>query len=576
MGFNFDIDNTSSDKESIKKYFRELRTRLIIWLLAGFVVPYCALYAYFHLQYDYTLKKTSKLNLTVLAESQRNTVDLFLQERVVNLFNLFHCCEFRIFPSQEDMDAHLQNLRHVNSAFVDVGFLSSDGIHIGYAGPFPYLQDQDYSGENWFKTLMGQERNYYISNISTGFRDKLHFTIAIRMMIDNQFFIMRSTMGTDTFNPFMKSAEHGREVECSLINKEGLYQFVSPHRGTLLEMSDYVPEKTTGTGVDLVKKNGGATLVAYTWLTETPWALIVRQPLSIVHSGMEKARTIIISSFIIIIIIFVGLICFFTTWITAKIQAIVEKKNELLFQLQHSSKLASIGKLTAEVAHEINNPLSIITSTSGVIRDMLDPEIDMDFSGPKSIIAELETIDKAAFRAKNSTMYLLEIGHKHAPQLTLCNVNDILEEIMIGLKERQFQLDNIKVCRNYAPDIPEIMVDHDLITQVLLNLMNNAGDSIPGPGTITLATKHDDEYVHISITDTGAGMDSKQLKEIFNPFYTTKEKGKGTGLGLSLSVDILNAMNGKIDAQSIKGTGSSFTVSLPIIRKGEENEGKQH
>jgi two-component system NtrC family sensor kinase len=116
-------------------------------------------------------------------------------------------------------------------------------------------------------------------------------------------------------------------------------------------------------------------------------------------------------------------------------------------------------------------------------------------------------------------------------------------------------------------------VDPDQIRQVFLNLINNAGDAIKGPGRITIATRQDDRTVQVTVTDTGTGMDGEQLKKIFDPFYTTKEVGKGTGLGLSVSIGIVEAMGGTIEVQSMPGAGSAFTVVLPKKQiKGAANE----
>ncbi len=148
-------------------YFRKLRLRLKLGLLAAFLTPLAALSVYFHFQLNATLHETGKLHLSALAASQKNTIDLFLQERVVNIFRLFHSAEFSLSPSETDMDRCLRNLRQTSDAFIDVGFFDQEGVQIGYAGPFPYLHGKDYSREDWFKTLMALDRNYYISDIFT-------------------------------------------------------------------------------------------------------------------------------------------------------------------------------------------------------------------------------------------------------------------------------------------------------------------------------------------------------------------------------------------------------------------------
>lgn len=564
---NPNVVDLDDERISIKKYFKQLRVRLIVGLALSFMLPHILLSAYFHFQFSSTLKKSGKLNLAALSESQRNTIDLFLQERVVNLFGLFQTSYFSTTPSTGDMEYYLQNLRSVSDAFIDVGFLCSNGIQTGYAGPFSFLQGKNYSKEEWFNALLNHEKKYYISDIYLGFRNKPHFTIATVHIIGDKTYVMRSTLDPDKFYMFLRTISHGKKVESSLINKKGLYQIVDPDRGKLLGMCDYMPPDTDKNGVYEIIENSGPVLIAHTWLKETDWALLVRQPLGIAHAQMYHARRIMTITQVAILLLIAVLIFFTTKKLISSAQETAEKKRQLHYQLIHASKLASVGELATGVAHEINNPLAIITSTAGVIKDMLNPEFNLDAS-PENILNEVDIIESAAFRARGITMQLLNFGRKNGVRFLQCNVNNILDDIIAGgLKKREFKVSDIELILKYDPDLPEIYLDPDQIRQVFLNLINNAGDAISGPGSITIITKRDDENIYVTIKDSGKGMAANQMKQIFNPFYTTKEVGKGTGLGLSVSLGIVESMGGTISAQSLKGAGSAFTVSLPILKK---------
>ena len=223
------------------------------------------------------------------------------------------------------------------------------------------------------------------------------------------------------------------------------------------------------------------------------------------------------------------------------------------------------------MAHEINNPLAIIVATTGVIKDMLNPEFTQEWT-PEQITQELKTVEDAAFRARRITQQLLNFGHKTPPQLVPSNINRILEEVLGGFKERSLSLADITVTRQFDAHLPDVLVDRDQIRQVFLNLINNAGDAIKGPGQITITTRQDEAAVRVTVTDTGKGMDSEQIKKIFDPFFTTKEVGKGTGLGLSVSIGIVESLGGTIEVQSLPGAGSAFTVVLPKqLSKGAIN-----
>ena len=183
---------------------------------------------------------------------------------------------------------------------------------------------------------------------------------------------------------------------------------------------------------------------------------------------------------------------------------------------------------------------------------------------PDTIREELSTIDSAVARARGITQQLLNFSRKSPQRLIRADVSNILDSVVEGLKEREFQVSNITVERDYDPNVPGIMVDVDQIRQVFLNLINNAGDAIKESGTIRLSARRDGSFIRVTISDDGAGMTWETMQRIFLPFYTTKEVGRGTGLGLSVSMSIVESMGGKIEVQSVPGAGSSFTVVLPI------------
>jgi two-component system NtrC family sensor kinase len=557
-----------------REYFRRLRRRVLIGLSFGFLVPLGILALYFHFQLNLTLKESGKLHLTTIAVSQSNTIDLFLQERVVNIFNLFHRDDFTVLPGSDDMRRYLQSLHEASDAFVDVGFLDASGRQVGYAGPYPYLHGEDYGEEDWFQTLIGKEQTYHITNIYLGLRKKPHFTIAVRQLFGGKACVMRATLDPDKFYMFLRGISRDKRVNASLVSWEGTCQVVDPDRCALLGRAGYVPPEGEKSGAHELANDGDTELVAHAWLKEVPWALIVRQPLGIAYASMYKARRIMIGSILLLVLILLTVIWLTTDRLLRRAQLSEESRMSLKSQLFHAAKLASVGELAAGVAHEINNPLAIVVSESGWIQDILNPEFGMEFSRDK-MQQSLKQIDQAVFRAKNITHKLLNFARKNEPRLSPCNVNQMLEDVVSGLKEQEFCVSNIELARDYAVDIPDIHVDPDQIRQVFLNLINNAQDAIEGSGTITLKTERMNGSIRVTVSDTGKGMSTEETERIFFPFYTTKEVGKGTGLGLSVSLSIVEAMGGRIEVQSLPGAGSSFIVVLPIERSEEHADAAQ-
>lgn len=555
--------NPKNGGKPMRVYFSQLERKFQYGLLATFFVPLAALSVYFHVQFEVSLKETGKLNLAAISESQRNTIDLFLQERLVNLFSLLHSREFTLTPTRAQMQEFLQHLRRANDAFIDVGFLNGKGLQIGYAGPFPYLQNKNYSGQTWFQQLMQPDRNYYISDIYLGLRNKLHFTLAVRQLIDGEPYLLRSTLDPDKFYLFLRTINHAQGVESFIVNAAGRYQLADPSRGQALSASPFIPPTDAQTTIQEIRKNGDSSLVAYAWLKETPWALVVSEPLQLAYAQFYHARHIMLITTAVVSVAFIMAIWTATRTLIGKARENAVQREELQHQLLHAAKLASLGELATGVAHEINNPLAIIMATSGVIKDRLNPEFEIEDS-PVAMLTDLMTIDMAVLRAKRITQQLLNYGRKTKPQLERANLNQLLDEVLEGVKSREFELSDICLERELDPDLPEILVDRDQVRQVLINLLNNACDAIEEPGRISIKSGRRNGSVELTITDTGHGMNAEQIEKIFDPFYTSKEVGEGTGLGLSVSLGIIESMGGTIGVQSLPGAGSAFTIRLPI------------
>jgi two-component system NtrC family sensor kinase len=341
----------------------------------------------------------------------------------------------------------------------------------------------------------------------------------------DRFYIMRATLDPDKFYYFLKTIGQGEHVNSFLVNRAGEYQVVAPGYGEVLQKSAFLPEGSVDADVAEVSRNGQSELIGYAWLKQVPWALVARQPIQLAYARMFVTRRyIFIGSGLTVILLFTAVVMI-TGRLLNKAEKMEKDRHELKSQLFHAAKLVSVGELAAGVAHEINNPLAIICSQCGVIRDMFDPEFGgrMGPETPALVNQELTVIDDAVTRAKGITQKLLISARKTTPRITRCNVNQILDDLVDGFLEREFKVSNIELIRDYEPDLPDIMTDADQLRQVFQNLINNAADAIEGPGAITLSTSiTEDGAVKASVTDTGRGMTQEVLGRIFMPFFTTK------------------------------------------------------
>jgi two-component system NtrC family sensor kinase len=223
-------------------------------------------------------------------------------------------------------------------------------------------------------------------------------------------------------------------------------------------------------------------------------------------------------------------------------------------QIGRSEQLASVGRLAAGVAHEINNPLTGVLAFA----DMLREKENMDEQDRQ----DLDLIIRETVRAREIVRGLLDFARETPSRKTHLNVNDVIRETMRLLGKREaFQ--NVVIVEDLADDLPPVNGDRNQLQQVLINLSLNACEAMPSGGTLLVSTSAAHGRILVTVTDTGCGIKRTQLDQIFEPFFTTKPVGKGTGLGLSVSYGIVQQHGGTLEVESQEGKGSTFTIALP-------------
>jgi signal transduction histidine kinase len=235
----------------------------------------------------------------------------------------------------------------------------------------------------------------------------------------------------------------------------------------------------------------------------------------------------------------------------------IDHRKSMEQQMAQADKLASIGQLAAGIAHEINNPLGIIL---GYTQLLLRGEQAGD-----ERYSDLKTIEKHVRNCKLIVEDLLNFARSSETEKEAVSIHRAIDDVLNFIQHHS-DLGRIEVVRRYAKNIPAVLLDEKKIKQVLINLIMNAKDAVGQAGTITLGTEYDSEgcQVLIRVSDTGYGIEEKNLSRIFDPFFTTKPTGEATGLGLSVSYAIVKSQGGDISVQSRPGRGTVFTVELPI------------
>ena len=247
----------------------------------------------------------------------------------------------------------------------------------------------------------------------------------------------------------------------------------------------------------------------------------------------------------------------------------MEKKlEETHLQLVSSEKMASLGKLAAGIAHEINNPLGGILIYSSLLME------DLPREDPKR--QDLERIVQEAGRCKEIVKSLLEFARQTEPKRESVDINRAITDGLFFL-ENQALFHNIRITKRLDPSLPWVIGNAGQLKQVFTNIIINAAEAIHGSGELTITTlcSPDRTSVFVEFTDTGEGIPEENLSRIFDPFFTTKDVGKGTGLGLATSYGIVESHDGKIGVKSKVGEGSTFTIELPVRAENEAHLDKR-
>jgi two-component system NtrC family sensor kinase len=429
-------------------------------------------------------------------------------------------------------------------------------------------------------------KGIYISDMFAGFRNAPHFVIAVTRIDGDRKWILRASIDTEYFRSLVEHVKMGATGEVYLSNQEGILQTTPRFGGKIMEKAplpvEFFSEESSIGIYEPDNSDPGRhfprQLVAYTWLENPRWKLVVRQDYAEAFRDANQANraALIFLLFSLIIILVISLI------ITRHMIDIIKKQDKdtdsLNKQLVQAGKLASLGELSAGVAHEINNPLAIILTESQVMRDTIDEATGLDDEVKAELIDSLSQTESQVHRCSLITQSLLKFSRRNKSQREMVNLNAFLEEV-IRLMDGKARGMGIHFALDLEKDIPSFSSDPSLLQQVFINLINNAADAHEGKpyGTISIGTRADSRRngVEITVGDTGSGISPEIMEKIFDPFFTTKAVGKGTGLGLSITYSTIKAVGGDISVRSTIGKGTQFNIFLPFNPPDNDNENRE-
>lgn len=551
--------------------YRSLWAVSMVVLMGVSLIPLFALTAI-----DYKLTQRGAQAEMVLrsaraASNARRTVTYFLNERRAVLEFTLREEPYGHLTDKEHLGVVLRNLRAGFSGLADLGVIRQDGRQVAYVGPFD-LQGRSYSDQEWFKAAM--ERGTYVSDLFRGFREIPHVIVAVRSEDERgRPFLLRATLGMEQFVDMLAALEVGEGGDAFLINRQGVLQTPSDYYGGLLEPAGIqVPPFSDHTSHMIDQdRDGREVLVAYAYITDSPFILCVVKPTAeAMRSWMEPRANLMWLSGLSLIAILAAVYIISTYMINAIYEANL-RQAQTMERMEQTGRLASIGRLAAGVAHEINNPLAVISERAGLIRDMLTlPGKEVDERLVKNIDIVLESVE----RCGQITKQLLGFARKVDVTIEDLNVRQVIQSVLLFLeKEAQYRSIDIQV---EAPeDLPHIRSDRGKLQQILLNLINNAFQAMSDGGRLMVrAGALKDGGVEVEVEDTGCGIPPKHMKRIFEPFFTTKGASEGSGLGLSITYGLVRKLNGTISVKSELDKGTVFTITLPPEIKDEDLKGE--
>ncbi len=557
-----DVEDYHEKMTSPERY-RRFRRTLSLVMIAAFLIPLILTTMLSYYEYRSQMLANFRWN----AESAKRTIETFLTELQTVLIYTANEHTYEELVDQDNLKNLYRRLKSHYPGVVDLGIIDHQGIQKAYAGPYE-LVGKNYSDRECFKAVTVSKT--FIGMVEMGYRKVPHFVISVNFFNTNtgQNWVFRASIDATTLDKYIDKIGTGPLSDIFLVSRKGepLLQSSSQQYGPPLSPYPFeLPHNRIG--ITISEERGVldyVVLKAVSYIEGTPWALVLLKHGYLYGKDWSffKARLFFIVMISTLLALFV--ILQITKLFVGRIREADEKRESMMAEIEHTSKLASIGRLAAGIAHEINNPLAIIGAKTGLIMDLL--EISEEFKYKKKIGSEIHGTSNAVERCKVITHRLLGFARRMDVTLESIGINNLMQEVLSFLDQEALYR-GIHVDLKLGDSLPVIESDRGQLQQIFLNLVNNAIDAIGKDGKVTIKTKmRGQSSIQIDVTDNGKGIPQNIISHIFEPFFTTKDSAekRGTGLGLFITYGIIKKLGGHISVQSSVGVGTTFTVTLPL------------
>ncbi|MCK5649845.1 MAG: two-component sensor histidine kinase, partial [Gemmatimonadetes bacterium] len=488
-------------------------------------------------------------------------LESFLSARTSALNMLVQERSYSELRDPRELSRVLSSVDQAFGGFVDLGVIDDDGIQIAYAGPYA-LEGRSYAAHEWFHAV--RARGVYVSDVFLGYRDLPHFVIAVQGNADDgERFVLRATFNTDVINRLVNSLLMQASGDAFIINGDGILQTPSRFYGGVLEVCPLprLPYSPQAEILEAEDEAGDPLTISYARIGQSPFTVVLVSPRRALHEGWISLRRNLLVFLAVSVVLILAVVFGGSTYMVNRAQESDIKRAALYHKMEYTNKMAAIGRLGAGVAHEINNPLSIINEKAGLLKDLL--MLSQETPPRDKLLGLVSSVIKSADRCGQVTHRLLGFAKHMEVQRETIELDHLLYDVLSFL-EREANYRDIIVDFKLVDDPPEIVSDQGQLQQVFLNIVNNAFAAVDKGGHIDIEiARVGPDMVAVTVTDDGAGIPDDHLPHIFDPFFTTK-KGGGTGLGLSITYGIVQKLGGQIRVKSRVGEGTSLTVTLPV------------
>ncbi len=537
------------------------RRRIIAILLVASLLPLCLMGAGVWVVFGRIIEKKALELQHSVVQHHAQVIRSYLDERFLCMRMLASSNSLQDLREPGRLAQSLQVLNETTSGgFVDLGLIGLDGEHLAYVGPFD-LEHHNYRDTDWFQSVLAEGE--HLSDVFLGFRQVPHCIIAVKGCCDDgKPWLLRATINGRQFEELVHTAVLGESGDAYILNREGRLQTTSK-TGSQLQISPLpLPAMHPGVADRRIDTDGGEKIRTTVWLNSDRWVLVVEQDAAEVRAPVERAfasgaLVVVLSVLILIVTIFLA-----TRYLTSRIELANAAREEMFRAFMRSAKLASVGELATGLAHEINNPLAVISAERTNIDDIVGafPSTNSD---KEELLASTDRVRHQVERCASITAKMLQFGRKGESTPRPTDIARRLREIA-GLLHRQAAVRNIDLSLEIEEGVPPVVLDPLELEQVLINLINNAFYAMPDGGRIRLRANRVGRVVHLDVEDEGVGIPEELLDRVFEPFFTTKPVGEGTGLGLSICHGIVHSWGGILEVESELHKGTRLRIRLPV------------